>query len=214
MPSPSVLDGRTLTNLAPFHGGLERDPRAIHAHIDRGASDPAFLRDAISLRVNARGGDEEVDVQAVVTNEGAGHHYPTDSPLRHLLLVVRAFAAEGAALEQIEGPRLPRWAGAGDPERGRLAGLPGRAYAKVLEESWTGVSPTGAYWNNIRLVSDNRLAALASDTTVYKFRRPSAGGARVTATLLYRRACIDLMDRKGWVAPDILLAADTLVVSR
>jgi hypothetical protein len=210
MPSPSILDGKALTNLAPGNGGLERDPAAIHAHIDLGAADPDFLRDAISLRVSASNDGGQVEVMVTVRNEKAGHHYPTDSPLRHLLLVVEATDGTGAALEQVGGPRLPEWAGVGDATRGHLAGLPGQAYAKILEESWTGISPTGAYWNNVRLVSDNRLAALASDTTSYTFRQSAADDAHVTVTLLFRRAYIELMDWKGWDIPDIVLAKETL----
>jgi hypothetical protein len=214
MPSPSMLDGKALTNLAPDNGGLEREPAAIHAHVDLGAADPDFLRDAVSLRASASNEGGRVEVMVTVKNEKAGHHYPTDSPLRHLLLVVEATDGAGTALEQVGGPRLPAWAGVGDAARGYLAGLPGQAYAKILEELWTGISPTGAYWNNVRLVSDNRLAALASDTTSYAFRQPAAGGAQVAVTLLFRRAYIELMDWKGWDVPDIVLAEETLHVPR
>lgn len=60
---------------------------------------------------------------------------PTDSPLRHLILLVQATGAGGQALPQIEGPRLPDWCG-------RQAGLPGKAYARVLAELWTEISPS------------------------------------------------------------------------
>ncbi|MEW5733497.1 MAG: G8 domain-containing protein [Thermodesulfobacteriota bacterium] len=86
-------------------------------------------------------------------------------------------------------------------------GVPGRAYAKVLEELWTGVSPTGAYWNHTRLVSDNRIAAGASDTTEYTFEKPAGNPATVRVRLLYRRAFKALMDQKKWKdVPDILMA--------
>ncbi len=214
MPSPSILEGKALTNLAPGNGGLEREPAAIHAHSDLGASDDEFLRDAISLRASASKERDHVEVMVTVKNEKAGHHYPTDSPLRHLLLVVEAKDRTGAALDQVGGSKLPLWAGVGDASRGYVAGLPGQAYAKILEESWTGISPTGAYWNSVRVVSDNRLAALASDTTSYTFRQPAAGDAQVTVTLLFRRAYIALMDWKGWDTPDIVLAKEILHVPR
>ena len=93
---------------------------------------------------------------------------------------------------------MPEWGG---PQ----AGLPGKAYAKVLEELWTGVSPTGAYWNPTRVVSDNRLAALAADTSTYVFAAPPDGQAAVKVTLLFRRAFSALMAQKDWQIPDIVM---------
>ena len=104
-------------------------------------------------------------VQVQITNDQTGHHVPTDSPLRHLILLVQATAVDGPTLTQSGGPTLPEWCGLGDPDEGYYAGLPGTGYAKILQEQWTGVSPTGAYWNPTRVLSDNRLAALATSTS-------------------------------------------------
>jgi hypothetical protein len=102
---------------------------------------------------------------------------------------------------------LPDWAGAGeDPTRGRYAGLAGTGYAKILREPWTGVSPSGAYWNPTVIASDTRLAALASDTTAYTFAAPPDGPVSVEVTLLYRRAFLELAEQKGWGVDDIVMA--------
>ena len=58
------------------------------------------------------------------------------------------------------------------------------ADAKVLEELWTGVTPTGAYWNPTRVVSDNRIPALANDTTAYTFAAPPEGDVTIEVTLI------------------------------
>jgi hypothetical protein len=100
---------------------------------------------------------------------------------------------------------VPEWGGIGDPSLGYYAGLPGTAYAKILEELWTEISPTGAYWNMTRLVSDNRIAAFATDETAYAFAAPAAGDISVEVTLLFRRAYKTLMDQKGWDVPDIVM---------
>ncbi len=92
------------------------------------------------------------------------------------------------------------------------SGLPGRAYAKLLKEKWTEVFPTGAYWNHTELVSDNRLAAFASDTSTYAFDPPKKGKVQVTVTLLYRRAFIQLMEQKKWDVPDIIMARQKLTI--
>jgi hypothetical protein len=85
------------------------------------------------------------------------------------------------------------------------AGRPGKVYAKVLEEHWTGTVPTGAYWNQTRLISDNRIPAFGEDESSYVFAAPPGGRVNVEVRLLYRRGFYDLMRRKGWKTPDILM---------
>ncbi len=101
----------------------------------------------------------------------------------------------------------------GDPAQGYYAGLPGVLYAKVLADFYTGETPTYAYWRQTRLVSDNRIPALATDESHYRFALPEgAGEITVSARLLLRRAFIELMDLKNWNIPDIPMAHVTLVV--
>jgi hypothetical protein len=40
----------------------------------------------------------------------------TDSPLRHLILLVEAEDSSGSPLEFLEGDILPDWCGSGDPD--------------------------------------------------------------------------------------------------
>jgi hypothetical protein len=153
---------------------------------------------------------DDVLVQVDITNNKTGHHVPTDSPLRHLILLVQATDGQGRALPLQDGPSIPEWGGVGDPQQGYYAGLPGKAFARVLEELWTEVSPTGAYWNPTRVLSDNRLAAFATDTSFYTFAAPDQGAVTVEASLIFRRAFIELMDQKGWDVPDIVMARQSL----
>jgi hypothetical protein len=210
MPSPMIHNNKVVDNLAPGKGGVTRDPNTLHAHSDLGASDPEFLRTALTMTATADLHNNRVRVQVNLTNDKTGHHVPTDSPLRHLILLVEAVDESGALLAQVTGPTLPEWCGEGDPADGYYAGLPGQAYAKILKEAWTDIAPTGAYWNPIELVSDNRLAAMASDMTTYEFTPPVAGRVDIRVTLKYRRAFIQLMDWKKWDVPDIVMAEETL----
>ena len=212
MPAPSTLDGQQITNVAPDEGGVERDPMTIHAHTQPGAADEEFLQNAVTMTVEASWVYDSIVVQVDITNDQAGHHIPTDSPLRHMILVVSAVDADGDALGQLDGSTVPTWCGTGDSDEGAYAGLPGKAFAKVLEELWTEVSPTGAYWNPTRVVSDNRLAALATDTSTYTFQAPADGAVDVEVTLLFRRAFYDLMQQKGWDVPDIVMEEARLTV--
>jgi mono/diheme cytochrome c family protein len=196
----------------PEAGGLVRDPQTIFSHRMPGAADEELLQNAVTMTVDARQENGEIAVQVGIFNDNTGHHIPTDSPLRHLILVVTAVDQDGSPLEQLDGPVIPDWGGIGDPAQGYYAGQPGTIYAKVLEELWTEVSPTGAYWNPTRVVSDNRIPAMETASSSYLFAAPEEGDAALEVRLSFRRAFIELVEQKGWDAPDILVAAETLVL--
>jgi hypothetical protein len=176
-----------------------------------GAADEALLRAAVTMTATATRDRDRLAVRVSIVNDRTGHHVPTDSPLRQVILLVEATAADGSALAQLEGPVLPTWTGTGSAP-GHYAGRPGTAYAKVLEELWTEVWPTGAYWNQTRVRSDNRIPALGRDETTYVFRAAPGQAARLTVTLLYRRAFIALAEQKGWDVPDIVMAETEIPV--
>lgn len=195
----------------PDRGGLTRDPEGIFSHQMPGAASEELLGKAVTLAASARREGSGLVVDVTVTNDKTGHHVPTDSPLRHLILLVAAYDAQGESLPQTSGPVVPEWGGTGDPSEGYYGGLPGKGFAKVLEELWTEVSPTGAYWNLTRVLSDTRIPALTSDESSYTFAAPP-GTITVEVTLIFRRAFIELMDRKGWNVPDIPMAETTLTL--
>ena len=211
MPAPTVWEGQPITNVAPGKAGVERDPMAIPGHTFAGASSLELLQNAVTLTASARRDGTRLVVDVTIVNDKTGHHVPTDSPLRQMILLVQAAAPNGGALALVDGPTIPDSGGVGDPEKGYYAGLPGTVYAKTLAELWTEVTPTGAYWNPTRIVSDNRLAAFASDTNRFSFAAPD-GPTQVSVRLLFRRAFKTLMDQKGWDVPDIEMARQTLEV--
>jgi hypothetical protein len=189
----------------PEKGGLERDPATIFSHRMPGAADEELLRNAVTMSVDAEIVGEKLGVTVTVTNDLTGHHVPTDSPLRHVILLVRATGPSGNRLSQLEGSILPEWTGEGDPADGCYSGLPGKAYAKILSEEWTRVTPTGAYWNPTRIESDNRLAAFETDVSKYVFDLGSNEEVLVGVDLIFRRAFRELMEQKGWIVPDIVM---------
>jgi len=206
MPSPAILHGEAMTNIAPDNGGVERDPMKIQAHSQLGSMDESFLQDAVEITATAQRETDSIIVEVNITNDNTGHHIPTDSPLRQLILVVQAIDEQTQPLSLLEGDILPEYAGEGDPQDGYYAGLPGKVFSKLLEELWTEVSPTGAYWNQTRIISDNRIAALATDTSSYVFDASDKGEVTITVKLLYRRAFKTLIDQKGWETPDIIIS--------
>lgn len=183
----------------PEVGGLPHPPERIPSHLQRGALDVALLQDTVAMNVSTQQVADRILVTVTITNTGAGHHVPTDHPGRHMILTVRATDSQGYDLDQLAGESVPAWGGA-------QAGLPGKAYAKVLQDIVTGEAPVVSYWKQTRILNDNRIAALASDTSTYILASPSAGGAiTITAELRFRRAFQEVMDVKGWGAPDILM---------
>jgi hypothetical protein len=196
MPAPAMLNGIPMENVAPGSGGVDRDPLTIHAHTQPGAASTELLQDTAELTISAKRLQNAIHVEVRVYNAAAGHHIPTDSPLRNILLVVEAEDSRGQPLVLTDGPTLPAWAG-------DLAAKPGRAYAKILEEQWTEISPTGAYWNPVRLLSDTRIPAMAEDRCNYVFVTEQE--TTITARLWFRRAFFELMQQKQWDIPDILM---------
>jgi hypothetical protein len=224
LQSPYSADGVTcqkchmaptgsFSNFAPDRGGVDRDPEMLASHGFPGASDTVLLQESVKLESSYVVSGNLLKVAVDITNEKAGHHIPTDSPLRHLILVVVAKDEHGDALPLRDGSLLPTWTGIGDPAEGFYSGLPGEVYAKVLEELWTGISPSGAYWTPTRILSDNRIPAMETARSSYTFLMPENGQVQVQVRLIFRRAFIELMNLKGWQAPDILLARQIEIVN-
>jgi hypothetical protein len=211
MPAPTILNGRPITNVAPGMGGVERDPLTIHAHTFPGGSSTDLLQEAVTMTGSATRFSDRIRIDVTLENDLTGHSVPTDSPLRQMILLVRATDSRGRELPQLDGSTIPEAGGVGDRARGYYAGLPGRIYAKTLMEVWTEVSPTGSYWNPTRLVEDTRLAAFASDASSYTFASQADGRVTIEVTLLYRRAHRELMDLKGWDTPDLVMETQVLV---
>jgi hypothetical protein len=189
----------------PEQGGLERDYKSVRSHYMPGAKDEVLLQNSVTMTTAAQLEGDKVLVEMSITNDKTGHHVPTGVPLRHMILVVKATDADGEPLPLVEGPLLPGWTG-------DYAGQPGRTYAKILKEEWTGQSPTGAYWRDISLVEDTRLPAFATDVSQYAFAAPADGPITVEARLLYRRAFQELMEQKGWDDPDILMEEGSVIL--
>jgi hypothetical protein len=203
---------RVMTKLSPGRGGLKRNPETVSAHDFLGVADDELLQNALTLDVRANFQDGQVEVGVTITNDRTGHHVPTGSPLRHLILLVEVTNPDQVPLACLDGPTVPDWCGVGDRAEACYGGLPGKAYAKVLQEWWTELAPTGAYWNKTRLLSDNRIAALAADTSRFIFDAADHEEVTVNVELLYRRAFASLLRQKGWEDPDIVLGQRTQAV--
>jgi hypothetical protein len=187
-------------------GGPVRPASQRHDHAFVGAT-PAGLAGAIQLVASAQeigGGLLQVVVQ--VTNQGAGHSFPTGISIRNALLVVTA-SRLGVPLVQASGPRVPFWADDGVPgqQPGDYAGQPGKGYARILEGRINDAGPTlrpVLFIDAEGVYSDTLLASGQADTSTLVFALPPGtqpgDTALVTVQLLYRRAFRATAVTKGW----------------
>jgi hypothetical protein len=184
----------------PERGGLEHPPETIPSHLQPGAADVELLQNTVDMTISTWQLIDKIETTVVITNTGAGHHVPTDHPGRHMILVITATDQLGRSLLPLGGSTVPKWGGA-------QAGLPGKAFAKVLQDVESGESPVVSYWKQTLIVSDNRIPALESDISRYTFALPQTGDqVHIAANLIFRRLFQPLAEAKGWNMPDILMA--------
>ncbi len=186
-------------------GGLKRDYVQQYDHTMLGVSDRNLLRNAVTMTSTSTRVGDQIQVEVSIVNDRTGHDVPSDAPIRSMILVVEAVDARGNSLALSTGPVNPDYSG-------DYGGLPGKTFAKVLQDDWTGESPTSAYWRPVTVVEDTRLAAMATDVTQYTFNAPPQGTATVNVRLIFRRAFSELAQQKGWNDPDILMEQNTLQV--
>ena len=198
----------------PEKDGLKRDSTTIVSHKMPGTRGIDLLQNAVSLTLEAEQAPEGIRVRTKVSNDYTGHHVPTDSPLRHMILIVRAYGSDNSELPLKNGAVLPEWCGSGDPTEGCYAGLPGKVFIKLLEDKWTGISPAAAYWRPTNIVMDTRLGAFESDVGDFLFANPLSGDVRVEADLVYRRAYKKLLEQKGIDEPDIIMESARILLSQ
>ena len=168
---------------------------------------PVLVEGAATVSMAASKEQGKIKVTVTVTNTRAGHNLPTDSPLRHLILVVEAWDENNKLLAQVDGDKVEDWGGVGSDPRD-YAGKPGVIYANVLKDKITNTIPAVSYWNLIVPAwdgSDTRLRPFQPETSEYWFVAPTRGAVKITARLWYRYAFIDIMHQKGWDRPDKLV---------
>ena len=197
-----------------------RDPATLSSHRLAGVGDEVFLRSAVAMTVTATQGSDGVLVTVEVANVGAGHHIPTDGWMRNMLLLVEASEGNGRALDYVGEQVLPEWAGEGtgnsqqstvnnQQSTGKGQRRAGKGFARVLED-WEGESPAPPWRNGVRVLSDTRIPAGATDRSTYAFALPADGlPAVVRARLLYRRLFAVWAQEKGFDRGEVLLAEAT-----
>jgi hypothetical protein len=161
---------------------------------------PRLIQGAAEIRLEPTLSGGQIHVKVTVENKRAGHKFPTDSPLRHLILVVEARDWRKNPLTQSNGPKVPVWAAAD------LGGQAGQLYANILKDKDTNLAPSFAYWNPVEAAwqgADTRLPPLDPVQSVYSFAAPYDRSATITARLIYRKAFLNVAMEKGWSLADL-----------
>jgi len=176
---------------------LNRPPGQVRSHRIVGTT-PEFLENALSMTMDAEVVGDSVEVDVAITNDRTGHSVPTGVTIRNMILLVEAWRqSDGERLVYSGSTVIGDLGGVGDPAEGYYAGLPGRIYGKInIAED--GTSPT-FFTDAVAIVDDNRIPALATDTSHYTFEvPPDAGEIEVRARVIYRRSWRPLVDGKNW----------------
>ncbi len=183
-----------------------RNPATVASHRMLGASDADFLASAVTLVLTATQGADGVLAEVAISNRGAGHSIPTDGWMRNLILLVTASDAAGNPLDYLGPESVPDWAGIGSAAEANYAGLPGKGFARLLED-WEGEAPSPPWRNGIRVRSDNRIGAGESDQSLYLFALPAHDRpVQVSARLIHRRIFKTWADAKGFDPVDTPMA--------
>jgi hypothetical protein len=156
-----------------------------------GASDKELLQNSVTLTARAEAADGKVSVNVQLVNDLTGHHVPTDAPTRQMLLVVEAVDSQGKSLKLLEGPLQPDYSG-------NYAGQPGKSYAKVLRDEYTGEAPTACV---LAPGSHSRRYSIGSVGKRFEplhIRSASRATAEVRVRVWFRRTFQAIAEEKGW----------------
>jgi len=135
----------------------------INLHEIPGSHSVTQLNKAIQAQLSATHEGGQLKVTVKVKNQGAGHSVPTGSPLRQLIVELRASAYNG---KQFQEQRVYR--------------------RTVADASGTVLSREHlAFLKGARVVSDTRLAANESRTETFTFPVPQGVQTQVDASFYY-----------------------------
>ena len=135
----------------------------VNLHAMPGSHSISQLNKAISAKLTATRDGDRVKVAVRLTNEGAGHYLPTGSPMRQLILEVRATPAGGDALQE---------------QRTFTRALADATGAPIQREYV-------AFLKAAKVLSDTRLAPRETRTETFAFLIPASRHTEVDASLYY-----------------------------
>ena len=188
-----------MTNFAPGHGGIARDPATVANHRFFDGSQEAMLRRALRASVRFEQQADGVRARVGIWAEGVGHRLPTGFVDRHLVLIVEGRTFDGQTVTVREGPKLPALAGQ------ELAGKPGRLYARVLRD-FEGHSPVPFWLASPDPLLDTRLVPGKVEEELFDYPKTLNS---LSLRVLYRRFWPVVAREKHWPEDEILVWEQT-----
>ncbi len=189
-----------MTNLAPGHGGIERDPKTLGNHRFFAPDREEMLRRCVRVESDVGRTADGLRLRIRIRAEDVGHRVPTGFIDRQLILVVEALGADGKPVAGVKGPRLPAAAGT------ELDGQPGRLFAKLLPGR-DGKAPA-PFWLAGGEPADNRLTPGRVEEIAWIV---PAETVRLHVRVLYRRFWAETVRSKGWPDRDTIVYEETLM---
>jgi hypothetical protein len=181
-----------MTNIAPGHGGIERNPMTLANHRFFDGSQLEMLRNALRVSLTF---EHKKQLVVEVRADEVGHRVPTGFPDRHLVVIVEPLDAERKRLNMQEGPALPQAAGPS------IAGMSGRLYAKFLKNDSSN-GPVPFWLADDTQTSDTRLMPGEPDRLLFTL---PAQVQQVRVRLLHRHSWPEVAEVKGWPDNEILI---------
>lgn len=151
-------DGR-MTNIAPGHGGIQRDPATLASHELLPGGLEAMLRRCLHVEVDVERNKDAVECSVGVLATDVGHRVPTGFIDRHLVLSIEGLDAGGQVLKTVT-----------------------RLFARMLAEGQSGEPMP--FWNAAgAMITDTRLLPEQRERIEATF---AASVAQIRVRLIYR----------------------------
>jgi len=174
----------------PERGGLKRSAGAYHSHKFRGSKDIEFMKKALDINVSVNSKNDinvnDINVSVSLENIGAGHSFPTGSPLHHLILVVDVKDYNSKKLVQLSGEKLPNWSVTKQSAGSVFAKVYRSSPAYTTESSHFKPLYPNPYWRPSQLEFDTRLKANSPILKQYIFKNTKKS-VNIEVKLIYRR---------------------------
>jgi hypothetical protein len=177
-----------MTNVAPGHGGIERDPKTLANHRFFDGSQLDMLRHTVKVSAEFESVKDQQCLVVKVRADDVGHRVPTGFVDRHLVLIVEPIDRDGNRIAVLAGPTLPKHAGRA------VAGSAGRLYGRLLKND-EGQGPVPFWRADDSQTEDTRLLPGKTDRTSFTM---AANVQRVRIRLLHRRTWPEQAEKKGW----------------
>ena len=185
--------------------GVKRSPKQIRPHhFDGGTA--TQLKTALAMEVEGKVIGETLKVSVFITNTNGGHWVPTGETMRSVMLLVDAADSNEGSLKMLSGPRLPALAGQGDPAKGNYAGLPGKVFARMLQDDSGNLNVP--FWQATGVAFDSRIRP--KKTVMFEFTfavKDPDDEPTAEARLIYRPVFKALAEIKNWKTEDILITS-------